>query len=97
VHFARIALAIALPVGLIGLVSLVIASINSRRGSSTDPTSSDGAQRQKIGFGIRGVGFFMSQGNEIEDYAYVWPSLAKSCLGVSGLALLVALVFWLTS
>jgi hypothetical protein len=96
VSVARIALAVALPVGLIGVVSLVIAIANSRTGSSTDVNPSDGSQRQRIGFGIRGVGFFMSQGNEIEDYAYVWPYLAKICLGVAILALVVALVAWVT-
>jgi hypothetical protein len=97
VNVAGIALTVALPVGLIGVVSLVIASVNSRRGSSTAPTSSNGAQRQKIGFPIRGVGFFMSHGNEIEDYAYAWPYVAKFCGGALILALAVAFVAWATS
>lgn len=97
-NVAGIALTVALPVGLIGVVSLVIASVNSRRGSSTAPTSSDGAlRRQRIGFPIRGVGFFMSQGNEIEDYSYAWPYVAKFCLGALILALAVAFVAWVSS
>ena len=96
-NVAGIALAVALPVGLVGVVSLVIASVNSRRESSTDPTSSDDVQRQRIGFPIRGVGFFMSQGNEIENYAYAWPYVAKFCLGITILALAVALVAWVVA
>jgi|HubBroStandDraft_4_1064222.scaffolds.fasta_scaffold552820_1 hypothetical protein len=44
VNVARIALAVALPFVLVGVVSLVIASVNSRSGSSTDSTSSHGSQ-----------------------------------------------------
>ncbi len=96
-NVAGIALAIAFPVGLLGVVSLVIASVNSRRGSLTGLTSSVGAHEKKIGFPVRGVGFFMSQEDEIEDYAYAWPYVAKFCLGVSFLSLVVALVAWVTS
>ena len=39
----------------------------------------------------------MSQEDEIEDYAYAWPYVAKFCLGVSFLSLVVALVAWVTS
>jgi hypothetical protein len=97
VNVAQTALAVALPVGLLGLISLVIASVNSRRGSSIGPTSSDGAQSQKIGFPIRGVGFFMSQKDEIDNYAYAWPYVAKLCLVVSLVALVIAFVAWITS
>jgi hypothetical protein len=39
----------------------------------------------------------MSQGDEIEDYAYAWPYVAKFCVVISFLALAVALVTWVTS
>jgi hypothetical protein len=97
VNVSGIALAVAIPIGFLGLLSLAIAALNSRRGSSAGPRSSDGAQRQRVGFPIRGVGFFMSQDDEIEDYAYAWPYVAKSCLGVSILALVVAFVAWIAS
>lgn len=92
VNLAPIALGVAVFVGLLGVISQVIARVNSRGRSPID-----GAQRKGIGFPIRGVGFFISGGTEIEDYAYVWPYLAKICLGVAILSLTVALVAWATS
>jgi hypothetical protein len=94
---AHIALAGVFAFGLIGVAALIISKFNSKAASSTDPNVSGGAQRQKIGFPIRGVGFFMSQGDEIEDYAYAWPYVAKFCLGSAILVLTVTLVIWVAS
>ena len=92
---SQIAITAALPFALIDVFSLIIALINSRRppqeaGGSGDPTLAEGARRQRIGFGFRGVGFFSSQGNEVQDFGYAWPVFGLLSLGISILAVAIA-------
>jgi len=66
----------------IGIIAMVIARINVRRSRSG---------RGRIGFGFRGVGFWPTHGDEIQNFAYAWPVVGWISLGLAALSLIVSL------